>query len=225
MDFSLTKATFCIINWHLSKRLLFPLALILVMSCSTQVVQKETIRTNGVEDLAEEKAESSELDRLRGIEERRVRNEALERERMALAEQREAAERERIASEERRQEAENVERLKVEAEQQQQQQREEERERSYSLAIVEQEQKMELVAQLEAQVILVQSALIQEEASIDSLREAILAAENLLAVLVAEQAKYENIDAFGETLEPLAKSLISELEARLEDLTQQVVTP
>jgi hypothetical protein len=223
MDFSLTKATFCIINWHLSKRLLFPLALILVMSCSTQVVQKETIRTNGVEDLAEEKAESSELDRLRGIEERRVRNEALERERMALAEQREAAERERIASEERRQEAENVERLKVEAEQQQQ--REEERERSYSLAIVEQEQKMELVAQLEAQVILVQSALIQEEASIDSLREAILAAENLLAVLIAEQAKYENIDAFGETLEPLAKSLISELEARLEDLTQQVVTP
>jgi hypothetical protein len=223
MDFSLTKATFCIINWHLSKRLLFPLALILVMSCSTQVVQKETIRTNGVEDLAEEKAESSELDRLRGIEERRVRNEALERERMALAEQREAAERERIASEERRQEAENVERLKVEAEQQQQ--REEERERSYSLAIVEQKQKMELVAQLEAQVILVQSALIQEEASIDSLREAILAAENLLAVLIAEQAKYENIDAFGETLEPLAKSLISELEARLEDLTQQVVTP
>lgn len=223
MDFSLTKATFCIINWHLSKRLLFPLALILVMSCSTQVVQKETIRTNGVEDLAEEKAESSELDRLRGIEERRVRNEALERERMALVEQREAAERERIASEERRQEAENVERLKVEAEQQQQ--REEERERSYSLAIVEQEQKMELVAQLEAQVILVQSALIQEEASIDSLREAILAAENLLAVLIAEQAKYENIDAFGETLEPLAKSLISELEARLEDLTQQVVTP
>jgi len=223
MDFSLTKATFCIINWHLSKRLLFPLALILVMSCSTQVVQKETIRTNGVEDLAEEKAESSELDRLRGIEQRRVRNEALERERMALAEQREAAERERIASEERRQEAENVERLKVEAEQQQQ--REEERERSYSLAIVEQEQKMELVAQLEAQVILVQSALIQEEASIDSLREAILAAENLLAVLIAEQAKYENIDAFGETLEPLAKSLISELEARLEDLTQQVVTP
>ena len=223
MDFSLTKATFCIINWQLSKRLLFPLALILVMSCSTQVVQKETIRTNGVEDLAEEKAESSELDRLRGIEQRRVRNEALERERMALAEQREAAERERIASEERRQEAENVERLKVEAEQQQQ--REEERERSYSLAIVEQEQKMELVAQLEAQVILVQSALIQEEASIDSLREAILAAENLLAVLIAEQAKYENIDAFGETLEPLAKSLISELEARLEDLTQQVVTP
>ena len=223
MDFSLTKATFCIINWQLSKRLLFPLALILVMSCSTQVVQKETIRTNGVEDLAEEKAESSELDRLRGIEQRRVRNEALERERMALAEQREAAERERIASEERRQEAENVERLKVEAEQQQQ--REEERERSYSLAIVEQEQKMELVAQLEAQVILVQSALIQEEASIDSLREAILAAENLLAVLIAEQAKYENIDAFGETLEPLAKRLISELEARLEDLTQQVVTP
>ena len=223
MDFSLTKATFCIINWHLSKRLLFPLALILVMSCSTQVVQKETIRTNGVEDLAEEKAESSELDRLRGIEERRVRNEALERERMALVEQREAAERERIASEERRQEAENVERLKVEAEQQQQ--REEERERSYSLAIVEQEQKMELVAQLEAQVILVQSALTQDEASIDSLREAILAAENLLAVLIAEQAKYENIDAFGETLEPLAKSLISELEARLEDLTQQVVTP
>ncbi|MDG2141657.1 MAG: hypothetical protein P8K27_09180 [Gammaproteobacteria bacterium] len=223
MNFSLTKATFYIIDWHLSKRSFFALALVLIMSCSTQVVQKETIRTNDLEDLAEEKAESAELERLRGIEDRRVRNEAQERERIALEEEREAAERERIASEERRQKAENAERLKVEAEQRQQ--REEERERSYSLAIVEQEQKMELVAQLEAQLILVQSALARDEASIDSLREAILAAENLLVALVAEQEKYENIDAFGETLEPLAKSLIGELEARLEDLTQQVVTP
>jgi hypothetical protein len=66
----------------------------------------------------------------------------------------------------------------------------------------------------------VQSALAQDGASIDSLRGAILAAEDLLAVLITEQAKYENIDAFGETLEPLAKSLITELEARLENLTQ-----
>ena len=218
MSFSATKATRYISDLHLSKRSMFALALFLLMSCSTQVVQKGISGANDSEDLSEEKTSSAELARLTGIEERRAQDEALERERIALAEQREATERERIASEERRQAAENEARLRVQAEREQQ--REEERDRSYSLAVAEQEQKIELVTQLEAQVTIVQSALAQDEASIDSLREAILAAEDLLAVLITEQAKYENIDAFGETLEPLAKSLISELEARLENLTQ-----
>jgi hypothetical protein len=218
MSFSITKATCYISDLHLPKRSMVAMALFLLMSCSTQVVQEGTSGANDSEGLAEEKAASANLERLRGIEERRAQDEALESERLALAEQREAAERERIASEELRQAAENEARLRVQAEREQQ--REEERERSYSLAVAEQEQKIELVTQLEAQVTLVQSALAQDEASIDSLREAILAAEDLLAVLITEQAKYENIDAFGETLEPLAKSLISELEARLENLPQ-----
>ena len=218
MSFSITKATCYITTLHLSKRLMFALALFLLMSCSTQVAQERTSGGNDSKDLAEEKAASAELDRLRGIEERRAQDVALEAERIALAEQREAAERERIASEELRQAAENEARLRVQAEREQQ--REEERERSYSLAVAEQEQKIELISRLEAEVTLVQSALARDQASIDSLREAILAAQDLLAVLITEQAKYENIDAFGETLEPLAKILISELEARLENLTQ-----
>ena len=218
MSFSTTKVTCYISALHLSKRSTLALALFLLMSCSTQVVQEGTLGANDSEDLEVEKAASAELERSRGIEEQRAQDDALESERIALAEQREAAERERIASEELRQAAENEARLQVQAEREQQ--REEERERSYSLAVAEQEQKIELISRLEAEVTLVQSALARDEASIDSLREAILAAQDLLAVLITEQAKYENIDAFGETLEPLAKILISELEARLERLTQ-----
>jgi hypothetical protein len=54
------------------------------------------------------------------------------------------------------------------------------------------------------------------------LQEAKLVAEELLEILSAEQAKYENIDATGYTVEPLAKDLIAELEARKESLVRQV---
>ena len=54
------------------------------------------------------------------------------------------------------------------------------------------------------------------------LQEAILVAEEVLEGLTAEQAKYETTDEQGNTIEPLAKDQIAELQARKDDLLRQV---
>ena len=56
------------------------------------------------------------------------------------------------------------------------------------------------------------------ESSNEKYTEAILVAEELVEVLTSEQAKYENVDEDGNTVEPLAKELIAELEQRRERL-------
>ena len=63
--------------------------------------------------------------------------------------------------------------------------------------------------------------MIDEETRTDNLAEAVEVAEELLAVLTEEQDKYENTDAAGNTLEPLAKDLIAELESRKDELLRQ----
>ena len=68
--------------------------------------------------------------------------------------------------------------------------------------------------------------MIQAEASRDEvasaiLQEAILVAEELLQILIAEQSKYENTDSNGNTVNPLSKDLIAELEARKNELVRQ----
>jgi hypothetical protein len=53
------------------------------------------------------------------------------------------------------------------------------------------------------------------------LAEAITAAEELLQMLASEQLKYENLTTQGHTVEPLQKSLLSELEARKNMLVRE----
>ena len=53
------------------------------------------------------------------------------------------------------------------------------------------------------------------------MQQAIIAAQELLETLNAEVAKYELIDESGNTLEPLAKDMIAELEARKDELVDQ----
>jgi len=52
------------------------------------------------------------------------------------------------------------------------------------------------------------------------MRQAIAVAEELIEALTAEQAKYDNVED-GQTIEPLAKEYIDELEARKNQLVQQ----
>ena len=52
--------------------------------------------------------------------------------------------------------------------------------------------------------------------------EAIAVAEQLLDVLTEEQVKYEDTDADGNTVQPLSKELIAELENIKNDLVRQV---
>ena len=60
-----------------------------------------------------------------------------------------------------------------------------------------------------------------DETATAVLQEAILVAEELLDVLTVEQTKYDNTDTDGNPIEPLAKDLIAELQARRDDLVSQ----
>jgi hypothetical protein len=66
-----------------------------------------------------------------------------------------------------------------------------------------------------------QEAVATTEAANERYREAIQVAEELVEVLAEEQAKYENVDAAGNLLEPLAQDLIADLEARRTSLVEE----
>ena len=99
--------------------------------------------------------------------------------------------------------------------------REQERLAAIAAAESERQEKLNRIAMLEQQI-----ATIQEQTSTDEertvvLQQAILAAEELLDALAVEAAKYESTDESGNTLEPLAKDMLAELEARTNDLVQR----
>lgn len=77
------------------------------------------------------------------------------------------------------------------------------------------------LSELEAELTAVQSRISQQEQSNDRLRDAVAAAEELLQLMDAEQEKYENLDASGQPVEPLAPDLIAELEERKQQLIRE----
>ena len=195
----------------------FLVLILLFVGCSSQTVRQAEV----VAREAERAVAEQEIARI-AIEEERVR-EAEARERIALEERRreaEAAERERIALERRRQEVEAEEREIAEANRRRREETEQ-LEQERAMALAERQEKLELIARLEAQITVIQSDLAQNDATVAVLQEAILAAEELLDTLMIEQTKYESTDNLGNTLEPLAKDLIGDLEARMNDLVQQ----
>ena len=88
-------------------------------------------------------------------------------------------------------------------------------------AEAQRQEKLDRITELERQIATVQADANNDEAVRQILQEAIEVAEELLDVLTAEQAKYENTDADGVPVQPLAKELIAELEQRKDDLVQQ----
>ena len=146
---------------------------------------------------------------------------------------------ERAAEEQRQREAQLAERARLQAERERQaaqtlaraeeenRQREEaERREQERLAVIadaeaERQGKLDRISELERQIVAIQTATGDNELAAEILQEAILVAEELLDVLTAEQAKYEDTDETGNTIEPLEKDLIAELEARKDDLIRQ----
>ena len=86
---------------------------------------------------------------------------------------------------------------------------------------VERQEKLEQFSQLEQQIAAIQTEADKNEAASAILQETILVAEELLQVLITEQTKYENTDADGNTIDPLSKDLIVELEVRKNNLLRQ----
>lgn len=101
-----------------------------------------------------------------------------------------------------------------------------ERARLAAIAVAEalRPEKLDRITELERQIARVQIEAVNNKAVRQILREAIVVAEELLDVLTAEQAKYENTDVDGNLIEPLAKELIAELEQRKDDLLRQART-
>ncbi|MGB0442444.1 MAG: hypothetical protein ACPGJC_07280, partial [Pseudohongiellaceae bacterium] len=73
----------------------------------------------------------------------------------------------------------------------------------------------------EQQIADIQAEIDSDSAQALIMQQAISAAEELLAALTADVAKYELTDESGNTLEPLSKDLIAELEARKDDLVER----
>ncbi|GEM_PF-195156 len=153
----------------------------------------------------------------------------------------EQAEAERMAAEEARQQAERRERVlqaevdrlareeaAAEAAREQaereaaQARREAEERRRRQQARAEQEARIaaqeERINELETQIASYDAMIAEQEETNARLRDAVMAAEDLLRALNVEQEKYDNVDTSGEPIAPLNKARLSELESRTNQL-------
>ena len=149
----------------------------------------------------------------------------------------EAAERARQAAEAERQRQAELARQQAEAERRAEEERQRlaerqrleeerlERERLAALA-AEREVKLARIEELEARIAELQERVAAGDARSETMREAVLVSEQLLALLTEEQARYEedNVDAAGNLIDPPSTDAIAELEARREGLLEQIDT-
>lgn len=181
-------------------------ALLVLTACAGQRAELEARQAQAAAEAAElsERTRQAEIAREqaeRNERELRAELDRLRIEREQLAAARDLAERQ---AEERARQAAVLQRQQQQAEQ----------------ARVQREQ--------DAQIVALQRRLTETEANVQRreqanarLSQAITAAEELLQMLASEQLKYESVDAQGNTIEPLQKALISELEQRKNRLVQE----
>ncbi len=196
-----------------ARPLLIGLLLATLTACGSQAAREA--------ELAEQEAArvAAEQEAARAAEQAE-REQAME---LARRQQAEAAERARLQAARERQEAEARARAEAERrEREEAERREQQRLAAIAAAEEERRQKLNRIAELEAQIAQIQEQTATDERSTLVLQQAILAAEELLEALTAEQAKYENTDQSGNTVDPLAKEMIAELQARKDELVEQV---
>lgn len=196
--------------------------LVILASCASNggreaeiaLQEAEVITAQEEATLAAEQAESQRVARMNRQKAAEEAEEArLQARRDRVMARREEAE--RIKVQEAQLLAEQAE--KVEQEQQARQAREQE-----VVAVAARRQdKMDRITELESLISRSENDSGTDEASVMALNEAINVAEDLLDALAAEQTKYENTDDSGNTVEPLAKGLIAELESRKNDLVSR----
>ena len=178
------------------------LMLLLVGSCASQAARNPEAAVFEVERAALEQ----EADQV--VADQESARAALERIRATEARERQVAEaRVRAAAERHEQEA--VEQAK--------------RERVAAIATskAEREDRLDMIAELEQEIAGTETNVGEEARRVATLALAVETAEELLKALAEEQAKYSNTDEQGNTIEPLAKELIAELESRKNELVRQ----
>ena len=187
------------------------LMLLVLASCASQASREAEIAGVEAERVAiEQKAVQLAADQARA----RAAELQLQRDRGAaeLARVEEARERQ-VAEARARADAEREEREAAEAER--------ERRAVIAEAEAERQDKLDRITALEQQIASIETEVGEEESRVTTLTRAIETAEELLTTLAAEQVKYENTDDQGNTVEPLAKELIAELESRKNELVRQ----
>jgi len=154
-----------------------------------------------------------------GVDQEQAQQRAAEEQRRRAAQ---VAERARLQAERERQAAQVVARAEEERRRRDEaESREQARLAAIAAAEAERREKLDRISELELQIAAIQTDTGNDEYAAEILQEAILVAEELLEVLTAEQAKYAVTDDTGNTIDPLAKDLIAELEARKDDLIRQ----
>mgnify|MGYP006119350839 FL=1 len=112
-------------------------------------------------------------------------------------------------------------RARADAEREAVEEAERERRAVIAAAEAERQDRLDRITALEQQIASIDTEVGEEESRVTTLTRAIETAEELLTILAAEQVKYENTDDQGNTVEPLAKELIAELESRKNELVRQ----
>ncbi len=190
--------------------LVFGVLLSVLAACGSQSAREAAVAEAEVANMAAEQAaarEAAEFERQRAeAEERRRLADAEERDRRLLAQERQAAEARAEAQRLAREQAERAER---------------ERRAAMAAARAERQEKMDRIAALEQQIADIQAEIDSDSEQALIMQQAIAAAEELLRALTADVAKYELTDESGNTLEPLSKDLIAELEARKDELVER----
>ncbi len=185
------------------------LMLLVLASCASQASTEAKIAAVAAERVAVQR-EASQL----AADQARARSADFQ-----LQRAREAAERIRVEEARELQVAEG--RARADAEREQREAAEEEHDRRAVIAEAERQDRLDRITALEQQIAVIETEVGEEELRVTTLTRAIETAEELLATLAAEQAKYENTDDQGNTVEPLAKELIAELESRKNELVRQ----
>jgi len=186
--------------------------LLALASCASQASRSVETAVVDAERVAAEH-EAAQL----AAEQERARAAELQRER-----DRQAAERAR-AQEVRAQQVAEA-RARAEAQRAEQEAAEQlERERRAALAAVEADRRdrLDRIAVLEQQLAEVETEVGLEQSRVSTMNRAIETAEQLISALADEQLKYENVDDQGNTVDPLSKDVIAELESRKNELLRQ----
>lgn len=181
----------------------------LLVSCATTQPEISQQPAIAPEETMQAQAEQAEAERIAAEEARREE----ERRERVLQEEVDRLAREQAAAEAAREQDAADARRAAEARRRRQQAQAEQAAR-----VAEQEAR---IAELEAQLANYDAMIARQEQENARLEDAVLAAEDLLQALTAEQGKYDDLDANGQPVEPLNKTRINELELRAERLINE----
>jgi hypothetical protein len=191
------------------------LMLMVLASCASNGAREAEIALQEAEMVAASEASAKAMAQARRESVAQMNRQKEEAEQARLQARRDKEQARRVEAEKIK--AQEVQMLAAKAEQQARQAREQE----IAAAAARRQAKIERITELESLISRTENNSGADEASVVALNEAINVAEDLLDALATEQTKYENTDATGNTVEPLAKSLIAELESRKNDLVSR----